>query len=791
MPDIVFSPGFDDSDLERALQNLERGIEKTSKEIDDLGARATKAMKETADSVETVEDQMNSMTKEALENARAMDKVADSQEKATKSSSTLRKGVTDLIRDVRIGGRSVGEYVDTVEKYTQASSKAGKESGKLGKRTRGLGGAMKFLKVSVPLAILGALVKALQSSDKAMKFFERSTKAVSAGWKTLVKNIENGDFKGLGRDVLSAAQAAFEATKRFQELEVLIRRLSVQESEFADVNFQLQQILEDQTRAYELRAFAARQITDNELSVLGERFQQEEQLLRIFQAQSRSADEIAEQEIKTNRARTAFREAQVRGVRRLAQLDQERITRIETEQKRIQNLQKEYDRLTKSLEDQANAARLSVLNQLDRLFAERDQAIQEVQKLRQEIIDFAQNEGLAIPDNLDENVAAIVEAINTEFKKQVRQLQEEGEDPWSQILSPVGDADFLDAAVRENVLGVAESIGAAAQDSGIVEKFQAFKQSILDAFGLSEQEAAFVADSFASVFDSIQLIGQANLEFEIEQQERIIEARSERVKSLERDLDKEKQLQEDGLANNVSALEQALKEEEAVIRAAEQKRLDLEREVAQKRLVADSIQQASQLSLAAAKVISSEAGKGLPGILLAATGIALLFSIIAKAKAQAKQFSAIPKFREGTKFEGPSHEQGGIPLLVGSPQGYRAIEVEGGEHLIGTAPSLEHDQFLTALNNRKYDGLPLYELAEAARRSKVVPFAKSVQSQSYSFVEARERRNFESMENVFREEIRSMKGDILKMLGKMPVAYDPNKDVAFRFPNTEKQISRK
>jgi hypothetical protein len=168
------------------------------------------------------------------------------------------------------------------------------------------------------------------------------------------------------------------------------------------------------------------------------------------------------------------------------------------------------------------------------------------------------------------------------------------------------------------------------------------------------------------------------------------------------ELEKEKQEQAAGNANRVNELEARLKQEEAALFAAEQRRLEEERKAANRRLVLDSVQQASKLALAAANVINAESKNGLIGVLLAAGGIALLFSIMAGAKANAAKASQIPKLRMGGEIEGPSHERGGVPVVVG---GQQVAEAEGGEFVVNKSTTKRHKSFIEALNSGKYDHL--------------------------------------------------------------------------------------
>jgi hypothetical protein len=450
MPDIVYRPEFDDSNLQEALKQLEGTTNKVKEATDELGARATKSMKQVAAEVSTAERQVQQMTETAVENARAMDQAADSGEKFAGSTGQIRKGVSDIVDGIKVGNKSIGEWRTQLKQMTQSQSEAASSSGKLGKSTGGLSKVMGKLKAAIPLAVLAGLIKALKSSEKATKFFERATSALSAGWKTLVKNIENGDFKNLGKDILDAGKAAFEARRQLQNLDVVLRQLSIRQAELADINFEATQAIEDGNRSYQQRVFIARQVAQSEQQLALQFLQEAESRLDAMEAEQATSEELAAQQIRVAQLRVSLREANRRGELRIADLEADRLRRIEEEQKRLEKLRAEYERLTQSLEDQANASRLSMMTDINRLISEREAALQGVKELRQQIIDFSNENGLELPENLDQDVADIVSAIEMEFQKEIDKLRGEGNDPLSQLVT-INDPAAMQARIGETV----------------------------------------------------------------------------------------------------------------------------------------------------------------------------------------------------------------------------------------------------------------------------------------------------------------------------------------------------
>lgn len=189
---------------------------------------------------------------------------------------------------------------------------------------------------------------------------------------------------------------------------------------------------------------------------------------------------------------------------------------------------------------------------------------------------------------------------------------------------------------------------------------------------LTEDQKRFLEDTFQDIFSSVSDIVVQSTLTQITQQEQVIDARQNDISELERQLAEQERLQAQGVANQSNRLRQSLQEERNILKREQERRLQLEKKAATQRLITNSIQQGSEITLAAAKLLKEGSSGFIPGLIAAAGGIALLFRIIAQAKANAAAFSTPPQFREGTPWlEGPSHERGGV-----------LAELEGGERVL-------------------------------------------------------------------------------------------------------------
>lgn len=259
----------------------------------------------------------------------------------------------------------------------------------------------------------------------------------------------------------------------------------------------------------------------------------------------------------------------------------------------------------------------------------------------------------------------------------------------------------LQIAQVEDKLGQIESLSI----------FGRIRERLLTAFKLDPEDLAEIGEQISNItgniFDGLTALNDA----ELIQQQKLIDARQANVDDLKAKLDEELKLKQQGVANNYDLVQKQLSEQTELLKKEEEKRLALEKKAANLRLKQNALEIASNIALSVAKAIESNAKFGLVGVVTAAAQIASIFSLIAKAKAQAAEFAAPPKLRKGKRLEGKTHEQGGVPLVVGE----RVYEAEKDEWLIGTKPSREHDSFLERLNNNEFSGVDLNRHVDFSR----------------------------------------------------------------------------
>jgi len=277
-----------------------------------------------------------------------------------------------------------------------------------------------------------------------------------------------------------------------------------------------------------------------------------------------------------------------------------------------------------------------------------------------------------------------VEAINEAAQK----LREAfGESMANEILETVGAlkevAKSIDDIDNSKFKTLIDDLGA------WTSSLESFSRKLAETLGLqgksAEEFASGVATAIESTFDSLNTIFQ----LEIEQQREKLDAIQESIDTVEEELDRERQLYEDGYANNYEARqkdleslkEQKKKEEEELRKAQKQKAI-----LAKAELVADSVSQLGNMITASTNIFKWASKIPFVGVPLAIGLIATMFGAFAIAKTKA--FQAIgsgQKFRRGLEegpleLNGPRHEEKGFGLY-NSKTGERVAEFEDGEDI--------------------------------------------------------------------------------------------------------------
>jgi len=381
-----------------------------------------------------------------------------------------------------------------------------------------------------------------------------------------------------------------------------------------------------------------------------------EQQLAAIQRQNLELDGTVKQTIEVSKAEqkliklrndAASRERSDAATAR--QIRQERADKLDEERKKVEALNKAYEALLSRLAQRVEQAQISELLGTDKLQAEKEAALKEVDAFVNEIAAAASAAGRSLPEGFASDIQDLVSAVETEFRKAVDKLRQKDGGVFDQLLLPKDRGAGLENEAQQAFKRLNKVF------EGNLPLLQRIKDGIASAFGLSREELENgfkeISAGFNLAFGNFITGLDAATEAQISAQDKVIERRREQVEELQELLDIELQRQKDGFANSVGAREKELAEKQALLEAAETKRAALEEKAARRTLIINSVQQASEATLTVARLLSASAKLGIFGfIAAAAVGVSTVFSILAQAKAQSAKFATAPGFKGGTPF---------------------------------------------------------------------------------------------------------------------------------------------
>lgn len=312
-------------------------------------------------------------------------------------------------------------------------------------------------------------------------------------------------------------------------------------------------------------------------------------------------------------------------------------------------------------------------------------------KARQDGINAQRQADLELIDQREELALALVDVDRkqglTEIEAEqarARQKLQIQIDYTRQRLALLEDQTSIEAALfRANI----ESLQQEIERIGSVDLtgVQMLGERIRSALGLTQEEFGLVGDLFAQFGSTIIDASNAVLERELANQERVTEALKANIQERQSALDEQRKLQEQGFANDADLLEQKLQADQAALEKAEAKKLALQKKQARQQLIIDSAQQTSAYLTTVFNLLASESKKGIIGLIaVAAGGLALVGSIVAKAKSNAAQF-APPKFRDGTEFVHGPGTGTSDSIMAYLSRGERVVDFQKNQQLGGAS----------------------------------------------------------------------------------------------------------
>ncbi|HYH16099.1 MAG TPA: hypothetical protein VD794_12800, partial [Flavisolibacter sp.] len=228
---------------------------------------------------------------------------------------------------------------------------------------------------------------------------------------------------------------------------------------------------------------------------------------------------------------------------------------------------------------------------------------------------------------------------------------------------------------------------------------------------LSNEDQDLVKGALNSTLNSLRSItASINEQYQkqIDKKQELIDSYDDDINTLEDALDRERDLMDRGLANNVANVEKELEAKKAArdeeVRQQEelQKRQEAIRKAdavsQQAAMLATNIQTGVDMVSAIAKVFKAHAGIPFVGVALAVGFTALLASTFFSLK---NMFTANKKMAEGGWIEGPSHKQGGVKYRAMDGSN-RIVELEGDEFVTKKKQAAKYGDLLEAINEDRF-----------------------------------------------------------------------------------------
>lgn len=678
-----FIARFDDSQITRALERLADGTNDVQADFDRMGREGSDAFSQVGKAVQETEKNMAGLTQKTM-------KQKERTAAATREQSKFTDALKGTVREIQIGGKSIGEWVDGLNDTKTSIRGVTASIGGTNKALRAFKIALASTGVGLIIVALGSLAALLTKTQKGIDFVNRIMAQLSTTINVIVDRLAvfgegvvqlfQGEFSTAVDTFRGSVAGLGDELARENEITRILERDKVK---LRDRQRELNvEFAEGRARIEELRLAA-----EDESKSIGERRRALEESIRLEQEFGRRRVDLAEENLRIIATENALTTESQANLDRLADAEialaeiredvagkqQEDFAAVQQlireEQQRIAALRAEYNKFLDELEARAEAADLSRLTGLEKLQAEKELALQEVRNFAKEVEAAATAAGLELPETFNADIIRLVQAVEDQFRREVDKLKK-NDDIKIEPIDLLGgkETDFKEEG-KKAAKALAEGMESGTEESMSI--LDGIKLDIMTALDINQAQLDNITSNIGTTFENVTGLIDETTQAAINQQDRVIDALDQRISETERLLTREQRLQEQGFANDVAGLERKLAEETEARRKAEEERLELEKRAAKQRLFQNSLEQASNLVLATLKLTAAEAGKGIVGVFTALAGLSLIARIVAQSKSISKQFEP-PKLREGTPWlVGPSHEGGGIP-----------VEAEGGERVI-------------------------------------------------------------------------------------------------------------
>ena len=717
----VFKATFDDSDISKKLEDLEKQVIGIGKAVDTVGDTATASLNQAAGAADNFTASIDKAATDTAKQAKAV-------EGARAANQSWLQSIKQTIAGQEIGGKSLGEWGEQARNFSAQISQGAKSIANAGTAMRVFNGILKVSGIGLLVGLVGSLIayfNKFQSGidkvsqvmaslnavanvliDRFLKIGSGLLKIVGGDFAAGAREL-SGAFSGMADEIAGAAVAAFNLEKRLQALRDVTITQSVEAARARVELDKFRQIADDGTRSLGERAKAARQAAGIEKEIASQAVDRALEAQQIAQqkfaldkeslaAREEAAKaEIEFQEAVANLNKVNFdAEKEQREFRKEAA--EERQKQQEKELKEAEKLRKEYEKLFADIQRQSESLNIeNTFNPVERVIKQYQAAIDETNTLRARLLTLAPGE--AEKAKVNAAIETLFDELAIKYREELDKAEQELKDlrggKIRDALNPLPPPEQISDDVRFRAQATISFIKTAMQEE--IDKQQPF--NLADFLKISEDELKGVLSATDQIIESLGNLADAR----VKEAEAATKAADDKVKAAEDALEKEKELAADGLANNVDAATKELEKQKEIRDAA----LKEEAKARRAQILLDGASQLSSLITASANIFKTLSGIPFVGIPLAIATIALMFGAFGKAKADALKAASAPKFKHGGEARvtkdgilvGPSHDDGGI-----------GIEAEGGEMVFSDGRKLsvvkksatrEHFDLLRAVNN--------------------------------------------------------------------------------------------
>lgn len=714
--DTTWKVRVDDSNVEQYLEDLAKGVDKSTEEFTELEKAATDALQLIAQNTALTNQKMEEYIK-------ALEKSKQKSKEAKEETGNLSRGLRTLFGSLSFGGVSINDLSDSLGNLKSGLNDV-KTSGKgagdgAQSAAKGFGvlrlGAFALVAV-VGAALVAAFAKfqknldatriglaqgkiALDVSITALGKWGNQLIAAATGQKSLRDAIrdardETADFNGeLRRQI--------ELEGRLEKQRIGLENQTKEQAAFASLQKQeierLNLIADNTTKSFAVREAAAKKrgalseqigkqdekrlLTEIALTARVQGGQEQQlktakQIAELAKEGTLTTENLANRIAKTGISQAdAFKKAaQIFGIiselgdaqETLLGIQSEAFNQaqsIRAEQSQAAAARKaEIDEATKAIQELLNttaAARVQLGDENDQIQFAYSEATAEVIRLKDEYTKLSQllKTGETAQD-IERLFAPLQQIADIDFERasfgQSLESVTTGLERLIKIATDPVTGNIADLVSSQTAKPLAERLRADGLEAGKALSAAIVQGQSLEAARQQEKgnEAAkqLIGQLAPEAINAFFEAEQARFELRIAQQDVLIAKRQEALDKAKTALEEEQKLEEQGLANGLADAKKKVSEQERLLRDSENKKLEIERKAANQRKIIAAGQQAVELTLAVAKLISAEASKGLVGLVLAVGGLAIISRLVAAGRSQAaSEAGRTQNFATGTE----------------------------------------------------------------------------------------------------------------------------------------------